>query len=427
MAAKDVPKNSAATSDEVSSHLHMQGRSDFHGAAQLLRSGSPDLALCGFNEILRRAPNDAKALNGRGLALASLGRKDEALGAFRAASAADPSAWAPVASIADTTPDESQRIGAVSQCADILIGLCRRSDTGGQLFDRAANALSDAHRFSELADFARRYRSRFINVARAYDWRAKASYELGEFGEALSWKRAALRLTPLPAAGARPVNRLDPGAALEALTDFAKELDGLGLTFFLAAGTALGFFRSGGPLSHDRDIDIGIFRNSEGGPDIAGLLRRHPRLMLARSARPADRYFALMHRGIAVDIFLHDTVAGSVTCGVSNRPGDIKWRFSGFTLQPHVVGGQTWNLPHPIERYLAESYGANWTVPNRGFASAISSPALTGVDVRVRSFYAASRARAALLGGDTAKARALIDQSPLPLDPHGSFDYGDFK
>lgn len=427
MAAKDIPTNAAPASDEVSCHSHVQERSEFHSAAQLLRSGSPALALCGFNEILKRAPNDAKALNGRGLALAALGRKDEALGAFRAASAADPTAWAPVASIADTAPDESQRIGAVSQCADILIGLCARSGTGGQLFERAANALSDAHRFSELADFARRYRSRFINVARAYDWRAKASYELGEFGEALSWKRAALRLTPLPSAEARPVNQFDPGAALEALTDFAEELNGLGVTFFLAAGTALGFFRSGGPLSHDRDIDIGIFRDIDGGPDIAGLLRRHPRLMLARSARPADRYFALMHRGIAVDIFVHDASAGSVTCGVSNRPGDIEWRFSGFSLQPHVVGGQAWNLPYPAERYLAESYGANWTVPNRGFASAVSSPALNGVDVRVRSFYAASRARAALLGGDVAKARALMDQSPLPLRPHGSPGYNEFK
>lgn len=427
MAAKDVPANGAPPFDEASSHPQLRDRAEFHAAAKLLRSGSPDLALCAFNQILRRSPTDAKALNGRGLALAALGRNDEALGAFRAASTADPAAWAPVASIADTAPHESERISAVSQCADILLGLCARSGKGGQLFDRAASALSDAHRFSELADFARRYRSRFINAARSYDWRAKASYELGDFGEALSWKRAALRLTPLCAAEARPMSRFDPGAALEALTDLAKELDGLGLTFFLAAGTALGFFRSGGPLGHDRDIDIGIFRDSDGGPDIAGILRRHPRLMLARSARPGDRYFALMHRGIAVDIFLHDTNAGSVTCGVSNRPGDIEWRFSGFSLQPHVVGGQAWNFPHPAERYLAESYGTDWTVPNKGFASAVSSPALTGVDVRVRSFYAASRARAALLSGDAAKARALIDQSPVPLRPHSSLDYDDFK
>jgi hypothetical protein len=54
-------------------------------------------------------------------------------------------------------------------------------------------------------------------------------------------------------------------------------------------------------------------------------------------------------------------------------------------------------------------------LPDEGYSSAVSSPALDGVDIRVRSFYAAARARAALQMGEISKARALARQSPLPL------------
>ena len=254
----------------------------------------------------------------------------------------------------------------------------------------------------------------------ACDWRAKASYEQGQFGEALEWKRAALRLTPCPGP-AQPRSGFRPDEAWRALLDLSDIFDACGLEFFLAAGTALGVVRSGGPLGHDRDIDIGVFRGPGSGPDIAGVLRSHPQLMMPASSRPGERYFPLFHRGIAFDIFVHDEACGTVTCGVSDQPGDIQWRFSRFSLQPFNAGGRTWKLPHPSGRYLAETYGPDWTIPDRGFASAISSPALSGVDIRVRAFYAAARARTALLSGDREKAVSLARQSPLPVSlPPGS-------
>lgn len=384
----------------------------YQEAARLLRAGDAAGALEAFARILSRFPGSADALHGYGLALARLARTDEALRAFRSARAINPQAWPAAASIADITPDETERVEALDQCADILLDLCRRAGTSPRLFNAAAAALANAHRYTELAALARRHARKFPNMAVACDWRAKASYEQGEFGEALEWKRAALRLTPWPGP-MQPRERFRPAEAWQALLDLSAIFDKCGLEFFLVAGTALGMVRSGGPLGHDRDIDIGVFRGP--GPDIAGILRSHPRLMMPASARPGERYFALFHRGTAFDIFVHDEACGTVTCGVSDRPGDIQWRFSKFSLRPFEAGGRIWNLPHPSGRYLAEIYGPDWTIPDRGFASAVSSPALSGVDIRVRAFYAAARARTALLTGDTEKAASLARQSPLPV------------
>jgi Flp pilus assembly protein TadD len=59
-------------------------------ARVLLEVGQAEQALALFDEILRWSRNEAKALNGRGIALDMLGRHAEARGAYRAARAADP-------------------------------------------------------------------------------------------------------------------------------------------------------------------------------------------------------------------------------------------------------------------------------------------------------------------------------------------------
>jgi Flp pilus assembly protein TadD len=59
-------------------------------ARVLLEVGQAEQALALFDQILGWSRNDAKALNGRGIALDMLGRHPEARAAYRAARAADP-------------------------------------------------------------------------------------------------------------------------------------------------------------------------------------------------------------------------------------------------------------------------------------------------------------------------------------------------
>ena len=408
-------KEGARSSKPGAADLPPDQRERLHAAATLLRSGSTGRALEAFDAALKLAPDDSACLHGRALALTRLGRRGAALTSFRRAAASDPSAWTSLASIADITPDEAERIKALDACADTLLDLCRSRDAPPHLLSAAAGALADAHRYADLARFAGRNAARFADKATPHDWMAKAHYERGRFAKAFQRKQAALMQTAKPADGQGRPRAFQPDAAARALKEIAEVLEGHGVAVFLAAGTLLGFYRSGGPLPHDRDIDIGIVRRPDGGPDIAAILRAHPRLMLRRSARPGDRYFGLIHQGVGIDLFLHHAEAGRLLCGVSHQPGDIQWRFSKFSVLPREFGGRFWNIPHPAERYLAESYGPDWRVPDKGFASAISSPALYRVAVHARALYAAARARNCLLAGDTNKALALARQSPVPV------------
>lgn len=382
-------------------------------AARLLRSGDTARALGAFNDLLKRAPGNPRCLHGRGLALSTLGLRGDALDDFRSACEADPDAWTSAASIADITPDEDERMAALDQAADALLRLCTR-DASPYLVHAAAGALADAHRFNALLEFALEHTDRFAHPSRSLDWQAKAHYELGAFDEALHRQQDALLLTE-PRRHPSPPPAGWPKAAAEAFNDIANCLQEFGLTAFAVAGTLLGFIRDGSPLQGDRDIDIGLFRQPDGGPDLAAIIRRHPKLCLPRRARPGDGYIGLTHCGVGVDIYRHDRKDGSVTCGVSERRGDLRWRFTDFDLEPREFAGRVVYVPKGAGRYLAETYGSEWRVPDRGFSSAISSPALDGTDIRVRSFYAAARARAALQSGDLAKAGALARQSPISL------------
>ncbi|MFN7166779.1 MAG: hypothetical protein ACK4NV_07035 [Pannonibacter sp.] len=385
----------------------------FARAARQLRSGDGAGALCGFDRLLEDRPEHPGAALGRGLALHALGARLTALEAFRRITARDRLAWKAWGSIADITPDETERTGALAAGAEALVHLCAGANP--DLLWSAAAALMDARRPSEAAALLSAARG---PNALPTQLLARAYYHEGRFSDAFMEACRVLNETAECREAGAPPSPFNPTAARAALIEITDLLVGAGVTPFLASGTLLGFHRGGGPLAHDRDIDIGILRDPEGGPDIAGILRAHRALLLPRMARPGDRYFGLMHRAIAIDIFVYDACAGGLTCGFSDLAGDIQWRFSRFKLTHASYGDRHWTIPADPDRYLAETYGPGWQRPDTGFASVLSSPALYQTDSHARAYYAVVRARRARLTGDAAKAAALIHQSPVPIHGH---------
>ncbi len=382
-------------------------------AAALKCAGDDDRALAAFEAILRSDPDAPEAHHGRGLALQSLERREAALEAFRRATRLAPDFARSWASIADITPDEAERLHAVGETARARECACRADRVETKDFQKCVAALLAAKRHAEAAEFVEANRDRFDETT-YHDQLARCHYRQGAFEPAFREKLNALRsldVRSLPAA--RKPARFDSDAAIEAVAALCRILESQGVRGFLAAGTLLGMWREGRPLGHDRDADIGVIR----GPDIAGVIRRHPELMLEHDARPGDRYFALTFRKVAIDIFVHDVRNDHLVCGVSDTPGDIQWRFSPFSLRLVEIAGREWTIPHNAERYLSESYGRGWRTPDTGFASAISSPALSGVNRYARAYYAATRAKTALVQGDVAKAKALLGQCPAAIDP----------
>lgn len=382
-------------------------------AAARLRNGQASAALAGFDSLLKAAPGHTGALHGRGLCLHSLGDRPAALDAFRQAVSLDPLSWRALQSIADITPYEDDRIHALEGAADALRVICQTEGAGTESVMAAAEALLNARKPRRAARLLESCAPGDGDDPALIRLLARSLYHQGRFADAFA--QATRLLTTLPEPAPQPPPAFEPGRATEVLIEIQALLSEAGVTSFLAAGTLLGFHRSGGPLPHDRDIDIGVLRAPEGGPDIAGILRAHPRILLPAISRPGDRYFGLMHRGVAIDIFLHDEKDHHLLCGVSALPGDIQWRLRGFTLKTAFYGGWHWTIPSEPEHYLSQSYGPGWQTPDPGFASAISSPALHATDPYARSYYAIIRACRARAAGDPSKASALLRQSPIPL------------
>lgn len=384
-------------------------------ATALFRSGQAGEALAAFERLLTITPGHTGALQGRGLCLHAQGERHAALDVFRQVVSVDPMAWRAWQSIADITPYEDDRIHALEGVADALRVACQAKRASTDAVVAAAEALLNARkprRAWQLLDSRGAATGTDPVLVRLL---ARSLYHQGRFAEAFS--QAARLFLLLEDTDSQPSTRpgFEPGRATDVLIEIQTLLEAAGVTSFLAAGTLLGFHRNGGPLPHDRDIDIGVFRESQGGPDIAGILRAHPEVLLPAISRPGDRYFGLIHRGIAVDIFLHDEKDHHLLYGVSALPGDIEWRLRRFTLKTASYSGRTWTIPAMPEEYLTQSYGPGWQTPDPGFASAISSPALHATDPYARGYYALIRACRARAAGDLSRASALLSQSPIPL------------
>lgn len=380
-------------------------------AAAHLRSGDEDAAQASFDRILRISPENAEAHYGRGLVSVKRGETTNARLAFRAAAENSKTPWKYWGALADIKTNAKERREAIHKIAKTLAKHCRVHHAAPTLYADCVSALIDDHRPGEAAAFVKECWSKFESETIAHDKLAGAYYRAGHFEHAFTHKLRALWRTEPGTRPACPV--FSPSNALAALRAFGDYLSRRDLPYFLAAGTLLGVLREGAPLAHDRDVDIGIVADKWTRYRVFEALRHHPGMLLRREATEYDRYFALKIDGIGIDIFLHDPVGKHLVCGFSRTAGDIQWRFSAFGRKHIQVGEDRWPIPDAPERYLTESYGAGWQIPDKGFASVIGSPALHDVHPHARAFYAAARARNALLNGDIEKAEALVRQSPV--------------
>lgn len=386
--------------------------------ASLLRADKPEAALDVFTAILKMDADHIAARHGKGLSLYHLGDRQGALASFRGAVRHCGKAWTSWHAIADLTPYEDERIAALQAAAQALEGLCKTPSASSRLHASCADALMHAHRFEDAAQFVRANWGRFPDEGSAYDRLARASYRLGAFEHAFGHMTQALAAIAPEDIPANPAPRIfSPDAARGALQQIGHILNTHHVPFFLAGGTLLGFVRTGAPLAHDRDVDIGVFQDEDAAVDIAGILRTHPSVLLAPSARPGDRYFSVRCRSVAVDIFLHERRPDAVLCGFSHDKGDIQWRFSPFGLERASFHAMDWMLPSPAEQYLAQTYGKRWQSPDAGFASVVNSPALFEVNPFARAYYSVARARKCRLTGDLQKSDALLARSPIPVPP----------
>jgi len=393
---------------------------DIAQASVFFRHGNADAARQVFTRVLGSDPCNVAALHGIGLCLHALGQPAPATAMFRQAVALDPGAWASWQAIADLTSDETERRRAIHQAANLLLSFCQSRRPSPKFLRNTVRALVCAERCQQALQLLREHFCTFDDETQAHALLAGTYYTLGQFEPAAYHQSLALpHKLPNPPVSGRSV--FEPGSAMEVLLTLWTLLEAEGFRPFLIAGTLLGLFRSGGLLAHDRDIDIGLLRGDAADRDPIDFIRTHPQLLLPHTARPGDRYVGLTVDGIAADIFVFDRTPAGMVCGFSPLPGDIQWRHTPFRLRNMRLGGYNFRIPDPAETYLTECYGPNWRVPDPGFASALSSPALAGTSPNAIAYLALARARSCLLAGNPEKAKSLLRQMPQIDRPEPGF------
>jgi hypothetical protein len=147
-------------------------------------------------------------------------------------------------------------------------------------------------------------------------------------------------------------------AAERNLSDMAKVLDDMHLTWWYEAGSCLGMVRDGGLIAHDSDTDIGVLYPA----DDEEIERRLVELGFSVFHRYGRKHYgcelSFVRDGVKCDIFwfYHD---GEKLWHAAWRKGlMIRLEFDTKTILPTKK-----NLPKSPQRYLTARYG-EWKKPN---------------------------------------------------------------
>ncbi|WP_044406936.1 tetratricopeptide repeat protein [Thiomicrospira microaerophila] len=199
----------------------------------------------------------------------------------------------------------------------------------------------------------------------------QAASRAGEYEQAIN--RAIENITdPLPS----PIKKLKylkkarftPKQAAIVLQDLKTALDQASIEFFLVSGTLLGAVREGQLLAHDKDLDIGIWQTTT-SVQLIQALGKTGKFKLNKSRSPFT--IKIQHiNGIPVDIFYHIKTPDTYYHEVLK----CTWHNAPFTLAELEFLGDTYLVPDPPERYLAENYGEDWRQPKKEFDSGFETP-----------------------------------------------------
>jgi len=136
--------------------------------------------------------------------------------------------------------------------------------------------------------------------------------------------------------------------------DACRELD---IPYCLIYGTCLGFYRDGGYISSDSDIDVKvIYTNHDSSPLRQALMARgftpHP-------ASPyEDKHYRKHNILLEVVELQRDGPDYIIKSYIPHVDG---FRFDSFDTVTYR--NRSYKVPHPVESYLAFQFGEGWETP----------------------------------------------------------------
>ena len=165
---------------------------------------------------------------------------------------------------------------------------------------------------------------------------------------------------------------------MECLRCFSELYPLIKYQWFVTGGTCLGLARQNHILSHDFDVDVGLFyrpgledelKKIADSSNLFEIMKCDYSLLSSRIAdklenikRPA--FIKLIHKnGVNVDIFFHYEVENKIVHGSST----IGWVNEKFTLKEDYIENLKVLHPDPLGNYLTEHYG-DWSIVKKKFS-----------------------------------------------------------
>lgn len=216
------------------------------------------------------------------------------------------------------------------------------------------------------------------------------------------------------------------GAAALALTDLQNTLSQVDVSPFLVSGTLLGYARNRGFLSHDKDIDVGIFA-SQDIFDVLSLLSRSGLFEVKfHFLRVQDTYqVPIVHRttGMNIDIFVYHPQGERLVTGVHGNFGYTQnFTFTPFTLQTVRFLDIDFAVPANMALNLQENFGP-WQVPDPHFISHLECPTTVDIGGAVYMVVARQEMLRSVVEGKKVKVARIAailrrwQSADYPMDP----------
>ena len=205
--------------------------------------------------------------------------------------------------------------------------------------------------------------------------------------------------------------------AKETLMDLKWVLDKANVEFFLTFGTLLGCIRSGSFIGHDKDIDVGMWwetdrsrlrdaLNSSGRfkkvQDIYFQPRDEDQLTWTESFRHCGT-------GVAVDINFFKRDGLKTLAGFCDSPKEFIYQFPTFDLVEMIFQEMIVKVPDSATTHLEAIYGESWQVPLANFDTVVMAQNLTNDSRCVSDAYGFGRLYDTLVCADWDRSKAYLD------------------
>lgn len=145
-------------------------------------------------------------------------------------------------------------------------------------------------------------------------------------------------------------------------------LNQLNVQHWLSCGILLGYYRENNFIEHDPDIDLGIWAHDY-RPEFSQAFS-NAGFKVILHGNPTQGYPFAAHKGVKVDIFLHNkvkTAKGNKVVlplhSIRRRHKPMQYVYSPFRLIPITFMGADFLVPSNPGRMIREHYGPGWQIP----------------------------------------------------------------